>query len=128
MSREEREANLVIRGMAESKAESSEDRKREDRDLAYDTLKNLDEYLKLDDILQIFRTGRKHDAHPRLTIVKLNSVAKRNNILKNARLNTGPNGCKVRPDLTKAERDDDESFFKKLREENAPILAPMMIL
>ena len=118
-SREERESNIVISGLIESKAGTSEERQDEDRKNALITLKSIDTKVNAENIRCIFRTGKKRDDNARLTIVKLNSPELRNNILKNVRHSTIPNGCKVRPDLTKVEREDEDAFFKRLAEVKA---------
>ena len=113
-SREERESNVVISGVVESNANTSDKRQEEDRAKVLNILKHVDHRLNAEDIRVTYRTGKKRDDRARLTVVKLSSSKLRNDILKNTRGTSIPENCKIRPDLTKAEREDEISFFKRL--------------
>ena len=119
--REERGSNVVIRGLPESSADARQDRFTEDKNNAIAVLQHLNPQITGEDVLNIFRTGKKLEDRPRLAIVKLRNADIRSDVLLNARRGKTPipGGIKVRPDLTKAERADEDDFFTKLAEAKA---------
>jgi len=113
--REERSRNVVIVGLTESTSTDTEERKRHDREAAMDVFRQIGSSLEAGDIERVFRTGKQQD-RPRLMVVGLSSTEKRTEILKKTKQSTNLRGIKVRPDLTKAEREQEKTFFMKLDE------------
>ena len=117
-AREVRETNVVINGLPESTVIDRAERMSDEKRSALGVLQHLNPGLSDDDISSVFRTGKKREDRPRLAIVKLRNAEIRADILRKARQSQESiaGGIKVRPDLTKTEREQENEFFGRLKE------------
>jgi len=114
---EQKKQNLVIHRLLESNEESNEDRMKQDTAAALKLINSIipeSKQITPEDIVYAHRIGRRPDADakPRPLVVRLITQVKRDLIMSNAPKLRGTN--RISPDLTKAERANEKSFFKNL--------------
>ena len=117
--REERKFNIIINGLKESAATEKEEVYAEENQL----LNNLFNDMQIDaggtseKIKFKTRLGPKQPGKSRPFLVKFRDHRTRDNVLRNAsKLPVG--SARIKPDLTKKQREEDEMFKKKLDEDN----------
>jgi hypothetical protein len=117
--REERKCNVIINGMKESAATEKEQVYAEENQL----LNNLFNDMQMDagstseKIKFKTRLGPKQPGKSRPFLVKFRDHGTRDSVLRKAsKLPVG--GARIKPDLTKKQREEDEKFKRKLDEDN----------
>lgn len=118
--RDERKHNIIINGITESTAEEKKDIFTEENE----SLNKMFRDMKMDPVTTSqrikFKTrlGEKPTNNkPRPFLVKFQDVHIRNKVLQNGR-NLVTSDIRIKPDLTKLEREEDENFKKRVDEEN----------
>jgi len=115
---EQKKQNLVIHRLHESIGETNEAKTEQDITTAIKLINSIvpeSKPITSEDIVYARRIGRRPDADakPRPLVVRLTTQLKRDLIMSNAPKLHGIN--RISPDLTKAERANEETFFKNLQ-------------
>jgi hypothetical protein len=121
--REERSANIVVYGLAESKEEDAEKRKEEEKIKLEELARQLEVEVKGEMIMK-FRAGKKPEGEekPRPLIVKFTDEETRERIMSNARKLSRKDGWKtvfISPDQTWQQREEGKKVEAKLKAEAA---------
>ena len=118
--REDRRCNVIVSGIAESEARNKDDVFAEERN----HLTKLFDDLEMNSITTSenvkFKTRlgkREPDKGPRPFLLKFHNANVRDDVLRNAR-KVSNSGIRIKPDLTKKEREEDEKFKKNVDDEN----------
>ena len=116
--RDERKCNIIIHGMKESDATEKEEVHQHENDQLRDIFHGMqtDVEQALDDIRFKSRLGSKQPGKHRPFLVKFHDCRAREQVMRKAK--DAPAGIRMKPDLTKKERDEDEKFKRSLDEEN----------
>ena len=117
--REDRKHNIIVNGMNESSATEKEDVIAEENNI----LRKLFDKMEIDakatseNIKFKTRLGTKEPGKQRAFLVKFHDVRVRDDVLRNGK-KVSESGVRIKPDLTKIEREEDVKFRKMIDEEN----------
>ena len=115
--RERRKCNLVFYGLPESEQETPKDRVEDDKAGIRKTLEKVEIQFKPDEIITIFRAGKKSD-RPRPVVVKLRSKELRDEIISKGKKIKIATHITASPDLTNIQRQNLSSLYTEAAEKN----------
>ena len=117
--REERKLNVIVLGVKESEETDKGAIHAEENDLLDKLFTDMEIQLASasESIKFKARLGSKEPNKRRPFLLKFHDVRVRNSVLRNAGKISTP-GVRIKPDLTKRQREDDEVFKQKIDEEN----------
>ena len=118
--RDERKFNLIVNGVKESNATEKPEVQQEENELLNQLFSDMQMNAETtsDNIQFKTRLGTKQAGRNRPFLLKFRDQRTRNDVLRNAR-KVLESGIRVRPDLTKLQRQEDEKFRKTVDEENS---------
>ena len=117
--REERKLNVIINGVKESTASEKDQVQEEENNMLNELITNmqLDVAPTTEKIKFKTRLGPKKAGMQRPFLVKFRDQGTRDKVIRNAQKITTP-GIRIRPDLTKRQREEDEKFKRNVDAEN----------
>ena len=117
--REERKHNVIVNGLKESTAVEKAEVQAEENDHLNKLFTDMQLNPETTSQRIKFKTrlGAKQPGKPRPLLLKFHDIHTRDSVLQNGR-KVLTSKIRVKPDLTKRERDEDEKFKKKVDEEN----------
>ena len=116
--RKKREANFVVYGIPESSKTDPKQRCEDDKAFICETLKKSGVKVNQNELLSVFRAGKKVDAKNRPTVIKLSNKIKRDEIIQNGLQIKQQTDIRVSPDLTLMQREHLSSLYKQAEEKN----------
>ena len=116
--REERKCNIIIHGMVEPDVTEKEEVHRLENDELRSIFQEMqaDAERVLNSIKFKSRLGAKQPGKQRPFLVKFHDRRVQEEVMRKTK--NSPDGIRIKPDLTKKQRDEDEKFKRSLDEEN----------
>ena len=116
--RDERKCNIIIHGMKESNASEKEDVHRQENEQLHSIFHDMqaDADRAVDGIKFRSRLGAKQPGKHRPFLVKFHDHRVKEEVMRKTK--NAPEGIRIKPDLTKKQREEDEKFKRSLDEEN----------
>ena len=116
--REERKLNVIVNGLKESSAVEKTQVQEEENALLSGLFQEMQMNVEPTENIKFkTRLGAKQPNKQRPFLVKFRDQRTRDNVLQNAQRITSP-GIRIRPDLTKLQREEDERFKRKIDVDN----------
>jgi hypothetical protein len=116
--RKRREKNFVVYGLPESDKTEPRQRCDDDKALVCETLKKSGIQVDQNELVSVFRAGKKVDNKNRPTVIKLSSKIKRDDVIQNGLQIKTKTDFRVSPDLTPMQRETLSSLYKQADERN----------